>query len=134
VANRWERSWHMKKRRKNAQRMERTRKLGAYGDLKRSRKLCLGGDGMKASEKSCVEEGDDGVTIIVGKGDFPATSVIERSKGAGISIWSVHRGKRCKRGGTGRDIEPIYQAKFQWLSGWRLRKGCVECMSLRIRQ
>ena len=34
---------------------------------------------MKANEKSCVEEGEHGVTMIVGKGDFPATSVIERS-------------------------------------------------------
>jgi len=34
---------------------------------------------MKANEKLCVEEGEHGVTMIVGKGDFPATSVIERS-------------------------------------------------------
>ena len=34
---------------------------------------------MKANEKLCVEEGEHGVTMIVGKGDFPATSMIERS-------------------------------------------------------
>jgi len=34
---------------------------------------------MKANEKLCEEEGEHGVTMIVGKGDFPATSMIERS-------------------------------------------------------
>jgi len=83
--------------------MDRMRELGAYGGLyewRRSRKPFLGADGMKANEKSCVEEGEHGVTMIVGKGDFPATSVIERSSGAGVSIWSGHCGRRCKRGGT----------------------------------
>jgi len=69
--------------------IERTRRLGAYGDLydcRRSRKLGLGGDGMKASEKFCVEEGEQGVTTMVGSGDFPATSVRERSEGAGTRM------------------------------------------------
>jgi len=75
------------------QMVERTRKLGAFGglyDSRRFRKLFLGGDGMKANEKSCVEEGELGVTMMVGNGDFPATSVIEISKGAGTNVWSAH--------------------------------------------
>jgi hypothetical protein len=36
---------------------------------------------MKASEKSCGEEGVHGVTMMVGRGDLFATSVRERSVG-----------------------------------------------------
>jgi len=84
--------------------------VGAYGGLydeRRSRKLGLGGQGMKANEKSCVEEGEHGVTMMVGRGDFPATSERERSEGAGTSIWSAHWGRRCRRGGTGRCISNL---------------------------
>jgi len=64
----------------------------------------LGGDGMYAKQKLCVGVGEHGVTMIVGKGDFPATSVMERSNGAGMSIWSFHCGKRCTRGEPSRGI------------------------------
>jgi len=88
--------------------MVRMRQLEAYGllyVLRRSRMPGFGIDGMKASAKSCAEEGEEGVTMMVGRGDFPATSVIERSKGAGRSNW-LHCGNRCKRG-PGRGISKL---------------------------
>lgn len=58
---------------------------GAYeNDCRRSRRLGLGGDGMKAREKSCAEEGVHGVTMMVGSGDLPATSDRERSAVSGF--------------------------------------------------
>ena len=44
----------------------------------------LAGLGRKANEKSCVDDGEHGVTMIAGKGDFPATSVRERSVRKGL--------------------------------------------------
>ncbi len=62
--------------------MERTRKLGTEEllyDCKRLLKLGLGEEGRKAKEKSRDEDGEQGVTMIGGRGDLPATSSKERS-------------------------------------------------------
>jgi hypothetical protein len=71
--------------------MERTRKLGAEEllyDCKRSLKLCLGAQGRKAKAKSRDEDGEQGVTMIAGRGDLPATSSKERS----MSVISLDMG------------------------------------------
>jgi len=44
------------------------------------------GGARNAILKSCAEEGEDGVTMIAGKGDFSVASGKERSKGAGIRV------------------------------------------------
>jgi len=38
----------------------------------------------KAMEKSCEEQGEEGVTMIAGRGDFSVMLGRERSRGAGI--------------------------------------------------
>ena len=48
-------------------------------DETRSRIVGLEGGARKAIEKSRVEDGDDGVTMMAGKGDFSATRGRERS-------------------------------------------------------
>jgi len=44
------------------------------------------GGARKAMLKSCAEEGEEGVTIIAGSGDFSDTSGRDRSKGAGMRV------------------------------------------------
>lgn len=48
-------------------------------DEKRSRRLGFVGGARKAIEKSCVWMGDEGVTMIAGKGDFSVMEGRERS-------------------------------------------------------
>ena len=52
--------------------------LGANEET-RSRKVGFGGDAKNAIEKSWDEDGDDGVTMIAGSGDFSVTRGRERS-------------------------------------------------------
>ena len=52
--------------------------LGAVNDVTRSRREALGG-AKKAIEKSPEEDGEDGVTMMAGSGDFSLTSESERS-------------------------------------------------------
>lgn len=46
----------------------------------------FGSGARNAMEKSCVETGDDGVTMMAGRGDFSVRDGRERSKGAGIKV------------------------------------------------
>lgn len=55
-------------------------------DERRSRTLAFGGGARKAIEKSCVWMGDEGVTMMAGKGDFSVMEGRERSRGAGIRV------------------------------------------------
>jgi len=88
--------------------IERSRKLGEANTLdedrdseRRCRMDGLGGVQRKAMEKSCVEDGEQGVTMMAGRGDFSVTRGKDRSRGAGISLKSVRWGKRCTRGPWG---------------------------------
>jgi len=83
--------------------MVRRRKLGDAKTLadeteRRWRIDGFSGAARKAIEKSCVDDGEEGVTMMAGRGDFSVTRGKERSRGAGISLKSVRMGKRCTRG------------------------------------
>ena len=81
--------------------MERTRKLGVEEllyDCKRSLKLCLGAQGRKAKAKSRDEDGEQGVTMIAGRGDLPATSSKERSDFFRYHrLWAGNESRHTKR-------------------------------------
>jgi len=62
--------------------------MGEVYDVIRSRMFGLGGGARKAMAKSPVEEGDEGVTMIAGRGDFSEAKGRERSSGAGTSAQS----------------------------------------------
>lgn len=55
-------------------------------DEMRSRTLGFVGGARKAIEKSCVWMGDEGVTMMAGKGDFSVMEGRERSRGAGMRV------------------------------------------------
>jgi len=55
-------------------------------DESRSLMVGFGRGAKKAIEKSRVEVGEDGVTMIAGKDDFSSTRGRERSRGAGIKV------------------------------------------------
>jgi hypothetical protein len=56
----------------------------AYDDMRcRMERFSIG---TKAMQNSWVEQGDEGVTIIAGTGDFSGTRGAERSRGAGIRV------------------------------------------------
>jgi len=83
--------------------VERKRKLEEANTLdeereRRCRMDGFGGEARKAMEKSCVEDGEEGVTMMAGRGDFSVARDKDRSRGAGISLKSVRWGKRCTRG------------------------------------
>lgn len=48
-------------------------------EVTRSRMVCLGGGARKAIEKSWLWIGDEGVTMMAGKGDFSVMEGRERS-------------------------------------------------------
>ena len=80
VARRWVSRWHASMKNNN-RRMRVVRALsclGAVNDVTRSRREALGG-AKKAIEKSPEEDGEDGVTMMAGRGDFSLTSESERS-------------------------------------------------------
>jgi hypothetical protein len=66
----------------------RMRRLGApekcLYDARRWRIVCFGGAARKAMEKSREEEGEHGVTMMAGSGDFSVARGKDRSRGAGI--------------------------------------------------
>jgi len=87
----------------NRKMMERKRKLEEANTLeedkeRRCRMDGLGGEARKAIEKSCLEDGEHGVTMMAGRGDFSVARGNDRSRGAGMSLKSVRWGKRCTRG------------------------------------
>jgi len=96
--------WHTRMKKTTSMKtMERRRKLGDANTLadeveRRSRMDGFWGAARKAIEKSCVDDGDEGVTMMAGRWDFSVTRGKERSSGAGISLKSVRWGKRCTRG------------------------------------
>lgn len=53
---------------------------------RRSLIVGLGGGARKAMEKRCSSEGEEGVTMMAGRGDFSDTSGRERSRGAGMRV------------------------------------------------
>jgi len=59
-------------------------------DETRSRMVGLEGGARKAMEKSWVEDGDDGVMMMAGKGDFSATRGRERSDILGLTTQDCH--------------------------------------------
>jgi len=62
--------------------IERSRRVGV--PKRRWRIEDLGGSARNAIEKSRVEEGEDGVTMMAGRCDFSVTRGKDRSKGAGM--------------------------------------------------
>jgi len=59
--------------------------LGEANDKNLSFSVGRGGGGKKAKLKSRVDDGDEGVTIMGGIGDFSAMSGKDKSNGAGTS-------------------------------------------------
>jgi len=52
----------------------------------RSRIEGFWGGARNAIEKSCEDEGEEGVTMMAGRGDFSVARGRDRSKGAGIKV------------------------------------------------
>lgn len=79
----------MMKMRNRRKMIERKRKLAALKCLNVSKRCFregLGGDARNAMEKSCEEDGEDGVTMMAGRPDFSVAKGKERSRGAGIRM------------------------------------------------
>jgi len=64
--------------------IERSRRVGV--PKRRWQIDGLGGSARNAIEKSRVEEGEDGVTMMAGKGDFSVTRGKDKSRGAGMRM------------------------------------------------
>lgn len=56
-------------------------------EAKRLRKGCFGGGARKAMEKSCVWLGEEGVTMMAGRGDFSVSVGSDRSCD-GLGRWT----------------------------------------------
>lgn len=86
VANRWVKRWvaRIKRNRTMTKNVRALVCKGAIVVVKRSKRVGFGGGARNAMEKSAEHDGDDGVTIIAGRGDFSSGG--QKSDGAGTRM------------------------------------------------
>jgi len=87
MAKRWVTRWQA---RMNMSRRVKSAVLALTESPKHAKKRVktesLGGGARNAIAKSLSPKGEDGVTMIAGKGDFSSTRGLDRSRGGGIKV------------------------------------------------